>query len=80
MQQLHIFCLSSVELKFIRPKSVSRNITPTKDLMSNCARDNKWFIVEVQFNKINIYFKLFVLPNVLQKLLKGKHTWSTTLN
>ena len=61
-----------MELEF-----VSSNITPTRDLIPNCVRDNNWFIVEVQFNKINIYFNLSVLPNLLQKLLKGKPTWST---
>ena len=33
--------------------------------------------MEVQLNRINIYFNLSVLPNLLQKLLKGKPTWST---
>lgn len=64
-----------MELEF-----VSSNITPTRDLIPNCVRDNNWFIMEVQFNKINIYFNLSVLPNLLQKLLKGKPTWSTGRN
>lgn len=46
---------------------------------SNCVRDNNWFIIEVQFNEINIYLKLSVPPNVLEKLQKFKHTWSTTI-